>query len=63
MSPDQHFCIGRIANFEHVIGVAGLSGHGFKFTSVLGEIASELLVDGEAKLPAAFLKWDRFDMI
>lgn len=63
MSPDQHFCIGRIANFEHVVGVAGLSGHGFKFTSVLGEIASELLIDGRAKLPAAFLKWDRFGMI
>jgi sarcosine oxidase len=63
MSPDQHFCIGRIANFEHVIAVAGLSGHGFKFTSVLGEIGSELLIDGEAKLPAAFLKWNRFGMI
>lgn len=63
MSPDQHFCIGRIANFEHVVGMAGLSGHGFKFTSVLGEIASELLVDGCTKLPAAFLKWDRFGMI
>lgn len=63
MSPDQHFCIGRIPNFEHVVGVAGLSGHGFKFTSVLGEIASDLIVDGIPKLPAAFLKWDRFGMI
>jgi monomeric sarcosine oxidase len=41
-TPDEHFVIDHLPDQSNVTIVAGLSGHGFKFTSVLGEIASQL---------------------
>jgi glycine/D-amino acid oxidase-like deaminating enzyme len=38
MSPDEHFRIGTVPGASQVRYVAGLSGHGFKFTSMLGEL-------------------------
>lgn len=38
MSPDEHFRIGTVPGAPQVRYVAGLSGHGFKFTSMLGEL-------------------------
>ena len=59
MSPDGHFIIDRHPDDARVCFVAGLSGHGFKFASVLGEIMSDLALDGETKMPIAFLGLDR----
>jgi monomeric sarcosine oxidase len=39
---DEHFIIGHHPADNRVTVIGGLSGHGFKFTSVLGEIASTL---------------------
>jgi glycine/D-amino acid oxidase-like deaminating enzyme len=39
---------------------AGLSGHGFKFTPVLGEALADLAVDGKSDLPIEFLALSRF---
>jgi len=44
MSPDEHFIVDLHPEFEHVAFAAGLSGHGFKFTCVLGEAFAELIV-------------------
>jgi monomeric sarcosine oxidase len=41
-TPDEHFIVDTLPEQPQVTIVAGLSGHGFKFTSVLGEIASQL---------------------
>jgi len=41
-TPDEHFVIDQLPDHDNVSVVAGLSGHGFKFASVLGEIASNL---------------------
>ena len=41
-TPDEHFVIDQLPGHENVCVVAGLSGHGFKFASALGEIASNL---------------------
>jgi sarcosine oxidase len=41
-TPDEHFIIDQHPLHRPVTVVAGLSGHGFKFTSVLGELASQL---------------------
>ena len=60
MTPDEHFIVDRHPEDSNVIVVAGLSGHGFKFTSVLGEIASELAVGREPSVDIGFLKIDRF---
>jgi sarcosine oxidase len=60
MSPDEHFIVDRHPGHPQVAFAAGLSGHGFKFASVLGEILSDLIVDGGTALPAEFLGVRRF---
>jgi sarcosine oxidase len=59
-SPDSHFCIDRHPDFDNVTIAAGFSGHGFKFTSVLGEALADLALDGTTKLPVGFLSVKRF---
>ena len=42
MTPDENFVIDTHPLHREVTVIAGLSGHGFKFTSVLGEIACQV---------------------
>ncbi len=42
MSPDEDFVIRPLPGAEQVIFLGGLSGHGFKFTVLLGQIAARL---------------------
>ncbi len=58
MSPDEHFIVDHV--HPNVLAVAGLSGHGFKFASVLGELVRDLALEGESVLPHRFLRLDRF---
>ena len=60
MTPDRHFIIDHHPSFPQVIIVAGLSGHGFKFVPVLGEVAADLVIDGTTTLPIDFLRMSRF---
>ena len=55
MSADHHFIVDRHPDHPHVAFAAGLSGHGFKFTSALGKALSELVLDGQTQLPVGFL--------
>jgi glycine/D-amino acid oxidase-like deaminating enzyme len=59
MSPDEHFVIDRHPDFPNVCFAAGLSGHGFKFTSVLGEVMAQLALDGTTRCPIGFLSCRR----
>ncbi|MEL6546580.1 MAG: N-methyl-L-tryptophan oxidase [Myxococcota bacterium] len=57
VSDDEHF----VVEFsDPVIQIGGLSGHGFKFASVLGELAADLLLTGQSSLPYQFLSSARF---
>jgi glycine/D-amino acid oxidase-like deaminating enzyme len=58
MSPDEHFIVDRHPQSNCVVFAAGLSGHVFKFTSVLGEALAEIM-DGRASLPVGFLNGRR----
>jgi glycine/D-amino acid oxidase-like deaminating enzyme len=60
MSPDEHFVVDRHPKFSNVALVAGLSGHGFKFTPVLGRAVVDLALDGKSTLPIDFLSLRRF---
>ena len=60
MTPDEHFIVDRYPDNENVLIAAGLSGHGFKFTSVLGKILADLASQGETNLDIDFLSLDRF---
>lgn len=58
-TPDCHFCIDRHPEFANVAIGAGFSGHGFKFTSVLGEALAELALTGTTALPIEFLSLEQ----
>ncbi|MEZ5558060.1 MAG: N-methyl-L-tryptophan oxidase [Pseudomonadales bacterium] len=60
MSPDEHFLLDRHPRHDNVLFCAGLSGHGFKFASVLGAILAELALDGATPSPCGFLSLARF---
>ena len=59
MTPDAHFIVDRHPHHPQVAFAAGLSGHGFKFTCVLGEILVELALDGRTAQPIEFLSLAR----
>jgi glycine/D-amino acid oxidase-like deaminating enzyme len=55
LSPDRNFLLDRYPEYPQVSFAAGLSGHGFKFTSVLGEVLADLATEGKTRLPIGFL--------
>ena len=59
MSPDGHFLFDRLTDMPLVVA-GGFSGHGFKFASVLGEAAVELIHHGTSSLDVDFLSAKRF---
>ena len=60
LSPDEHFIVDRDPANPRVVFAAGLSGHGFKFTPVLGEALADLATGGATSLPIDFLSLARF---
>lgn len=46
LTPDEHFVVGPHPVSARVVVAAGFSGHGFKFTPVLGEVLADLALDG-----------------
>lgn len=60
MTPDEHFLVDIHPEEPRVAFAAGLSGHGFKFTAVLGEVLADLVERGETGLPVGFLSPARF---
>jgi sarcosine oxidase len=59
MTEDHHFIVDRHPEHPNVVVGAGFSGHGFKFTTVLGEAMADLAVDGKTDLPIGFLSIHR----
>jgi sarcosine oxidase len=59
-APDEDFIIDQMPGFPHVILLSPCSGHGYKFCSVVGEIAADLLISGETRLDISFLGLGRF---
>jgi N-methyl-L-tryptophan oxidase len=59
-TPDEDFVIDRHPAHPQVLVIGGLSGHGFKFASVLGEIAADLLLDGRTRFDLGAFALDRF---
>jgi outer membrane protein assembly factor BamD (BamD/ComL family) len=59
MSPDEHFVVDRHPAHPQVVFTCGLSGHGFKFTSVLGETMAALASGESSPSPIEFLSLAR----
>jgi monomeric sarcosine oxidase len=59
LTPDHHFIVDRHPQHENVVVACGFSGHGFKFTSVLGDALAELALGGKTDAPIGFLGLNR----
>lgn len=60
LSPDQNFLLDWHPRHPNVVFAAGLSGHGFKFTSALGQIVAQMALTRASPLPIEFLSVGRF---
>ena len=60
-SPDEHFIIDRLPDAPNVSLAAGFSGHGYKFSSVVGEILTDLTIDGKTSHDIGMFGLSRFD--
>lgn len=49
ITPDEDFVVGPHPGAERVLLACGFSGHGFKFTPVLGEALADLVTDGASR--------------
>lgn len=56
---DEHFVVDRHPEHPQVAFASACSGHGFKFSSVVGEILADLVLAGRATPHAGFLQAQR----
>jgi sarcosine oxidase len=59
-TPDLNFAVGVHPEASNVVIVSACSGHGFKFASVMGEVAADLATAGKTEYDISFLSPDRF---
>jgi len=63
MLPSEDFLLDLLPTDKRIVVASPCSGHGFKFTSVVGEILADLALDGGTDLPIdafSFEAMDRF---
>jgi sarcosine oxidase len=58
LTPDRDFVLDRVPGHPGVLAVLG-AAHGFKFASLFGDIAADLLLDGETKHDLSPFRIDR----
>jgi sarcosine oxidase len=59
-TPDQHCVLSPHPNYPQVSIAAGFSGHGYKLASVVGEILTDLTVNGSSRHSIDFFSPARF---
>jgi sarcosine oxidase len=59
-TPDEHFIVDRHPAHRGVVIVSACSGHGFKFSSAVGEIAADLVQDADPRFDLAPFALARF---
>lgn len=59
-TPDGHALVGALPGNDRVIVLAGFSGHGFKMSPVIGDIAADFILDGKTNRPVGHLAPARF---
>ena len=59
-SPDEHFILDKHPSYPQVHIAAGFSGHGFKFSSVVGEIMADMVEGVPPRDDLALFKLGRF---
>ncbi|MGP3492977.1 N-methyl-L-tryptophan oxidase, partial [Salmonella enterica] len=59
-SPDENFIIDTLPGHENTLVITGLSGHGFKFAPVLGEIAADFALGKTSSFDLTPFRLSRF---
>jgi sarcosine oxidase len=62
LTPDRHFLIDLHPDYPNVAVAGGFSGHGFKFSSVVGEILADLADTGRTCWPIDMFRFARLDV-
>jgi sarcosine oxidase len=60
MTPDEHFVIDFHPEYPNVVIASCCSGHGFKFSPVLGEILADLALTGQTRHDISLFRASRF---
>jgi monomeric sarcosine oxidase len=60
VSPDEDFILDRLSSDPRIIFATGLSGHGFKFGLLLGELLSNLVCNTQPPVPLDRFRLSRF---
>ena len=60
MTPDKHFIIDQHPEYANIFIAAGFSGHGFKFTTLVGKILTDLVIKKETEYDLSLFKINRF---
>jgi sarcosine oxidase len=61
LTPDRHFLIDLHPDHSNVAVAGGFSGHGFKFSSVVGEILADLVDTGRTCWPIDMFRFARLE--
>ena len=56
MTPDEHFIIDQHPDYPHVVFASPCSGHGFKFSTVIGRLLAELAGAGQSSFDISFFR-------
>jgi sarcosine oxidase len=59
-TPDRHFIIGPVAGVPNITLLSPCSGHGFKFASVIGDIAADFALEGGTRRDIKLFDPNRF---
>ena len=60
VTPDKNFIIDFYNDNKDILILSCCSGHGFKFTPVIGKIASDLILTNQSEFNLSYFKLDRF---
>jgi monomeric sarcosine oxidase len=63
LTPDEHFIIDQHPEYPQVILASCCSGHGFKFSTLLGSILSDRALKGETPHDLSLFTLSRFDSV
>ena len=60
LTPDKDFIVDRHPRYPQVVIGAGFSGHGFKFTTLMGKMLADIAVEGSTPHDTSLFKVSRF---
>ncbi|WP_112662760.1 N-methyl-L-tryptophan oxidase [Microvirga flavescens] len=59
-TPDSAFLIDRHPDFERVLVVSPCSGHGFKHSAAIGDVAAQIMTEGRSRIDLSAFALSRF---